>query len=611
MKRRGLDDLVLAVVGTALVTFVLLVGGGMLSALLSGHGLPTHHVAGAVTAFSFFTDPSLAWRVPVGPAWLYWSTTALMVVGGTVLSVLVAKYLRSEQRSWDDDPTRVAGLADRHDVRAAAGARNLLARANILRPQLTKVAARDLGFFLGMSRRVECFASVEDSIVILGPPRSGKGYNLIIPFILDAPGAVVTTSTRPDNLAATMTARVAKGPVGVFDPQGLALGVTGTLRWSPVRGCEDPQVAMMRAGALCAGAAGGVKDANFWQQQTEVVVRCLLQAAAIDERSVAEVYSWSLSPDEAKEAVEILKTSPRATPQWGSALGTVVGLESRPRSNIWSVVSGVFAPLASPRVIEQLSPGCSDQFDPASFLADEGTLYLLGTSAGAFATANFVSALIEDVVETARRLASASLGARLDPPLALILDEAANYPLPSLSSLMSEGGGSGITTVAVLQSLAQARHRWGNDQAQAIWDSATTKIILGGSSNANDLGDLTKLIGERDWPETTTTRQSRGLVGGERSISETTRQRDILGPSTIRLIRTGHALLMLRAAKPIMLKLCPWTRRADAPTLRVKRRDVEEMLRRGAMQHRSQRPDASGFAEPPRLSPTTSSGECR
>ena len=36
----------------------------------------------------------------------------------------------------------------------------------------------------------------------------------------------------------------------------------------------------------------------------------------------------------------------------------------------------------------------------------------------------------------------------------MILDEAANYPLPSLPSLMSEGGGTGITTMVVLQSLA-------------------------------------------------------------------------------------------------------------------------------------------------------------
>jgi type IV secretory pathway TraG/TraD family ATPase VirD4 len=338
---------------------------------------------------------------------------------------------------------------------------------------------------------------------------------------------------------------------------------------------------MMRAGALCAGAAGGVKDANFWQQQTEVVVRCLLQAAAVDNRTVRDLYRWSLSPDEAKEAVEILKTSSFATPQWGSALGTVVGLESRPRANIWSVVSGVFAPLASPRVIEQLSPASGDEFHPVDFLRDSGTLYLLGTSSGAFATANFVSALIEDVAETARQLASASAGARMDPPLALVLDEAANYPLPSLGALMSEGGGSGITTVAVLQSLAQARDRWGNEQAQAIWDSATSKIILGGSSNASDLRDITQLIGERDSPEISTTRQA----GGGRNVSESMRQRAILDPSTIRLIKSGHALLLLRAAKPIMLTLRSWTARRDAEQLKAQRMSVEQSLRSGAVEH--------------------------
>lgn len=80
----------------------------------------------------------------------------------------------------------------------------------------------------------------------------------------------------------------------------------------------------------------------------------------------------------------------------------------------------------------------------------------------------------------------------------MILDEAANYPLPSLPSLMSEGGGTGITTMVVLQSLAQARAVWGEHEASAIWDAASVKLILGGGSNARDLEDLSKLIGQRE-----------------------------------------------------------------------------------------------------------------
>jgi hypothetical protein len=51
----------------------------------------------------------------------------------------------------------------------------------------------------------------------------------------------------------------------------------------------------------------------------------------------------------------------------------------------------------------------------------------------------------------------------------------------------------------------------------------------------------------------------------------------------IRSIKVGHGLLMLRAAKPIMLTLRPWTARADAKELKLERESVEESLRTGAL----------------------------
>ncbi len=110
-----------------------------------------------------------------------------------------------------------------------------------------------------------------------------------------------------------------------------------------------------------------------------------------------------------------------------------------------------------------------------------------------------MAAFIEDLVEVVRTLAATSPGARLDPPLLLALDEIGNLaPLPSLPTLMAEGGGTGITTLPVLQSMAQARVKWGNDAAGAIWGASMVKIILGGGSNSRDLQDLAALIGDRD-----------------------------------------------------------------------------------------------------------------
>jgi type IV secretion system protein VirD4 len=116
------------------------------------------------------------------------------------------------------DPNKIAGLASRREVLVAAGEKALLRQAATQRPDLTTPAPADLGFVLGSSRGVTCWASVEDSMVLLGAARSGKGLHVVIPMILDAPGAVITTSTRPDKLAVTLHARAKLGPVAAFDP---------------------------------------------------------------------------------------------------------------------------------------------------------------------------------------------------------------------------------------------------------------------------------------------------------------------------------------------------------------------------------------------------------
>ncbi|MFC7597585.1 type IV secretory system conjugative DNA transfer family protein [Terrabacter sp. GCM10028922] len=456
-----------------------------------------------------------------------------------------------------------------------------MSQAAALRPSLTHPSPTDLGHRLGHSRGVECYATVEDSAVVLGPPRSGKGLHLVIPAILDAPGAVITTSTRPDNLTATLRARQARGPVAVFDPQGLAPGVPSAARWSPIRGCEDPHVAMVRAKALTAGAARGTTDANFWQASAEQAVRAMLHAAALGGRSSTDLYRWSLSAVHAREAVMILSTEPAAATAWHQGLDSLLEADPRQRDSVWAMVSIAFAALADPRVLDAVSPAEGEQFDPADFLTANGTIYLLGTSTGAAATAGLVGAFLEDVLEVARRKAAASPGSRLDPPLSMVLDEAANYPLPSLASLMSDGGGSGIATTVVLQSLAQARAVWGEHAASAIWDAAIVKIILGGGSNARDLEDLSKLIGTRQREVI-----SRSIGGdGRKSTSSSTSEVPILEPARLRTLPFGTSVLLLRSARPIALTMQPWHQRPEAKTLRADRAALEEAIRHASAHH--------------------------
>ena len=490
---------------------------------------------------------------------------AMIVIALAVMFILPAKPMTGTKR----------GVASRAEVRRAAGSKRLRRRAKQLRPTLTHPTLTDLGTTVGRSRGVTCWCSVEDSVIVLGPPRSGKGLHTVISAILDAPGAVVTTSTRPDNLAVTLQARRETGPVAVFDPQGLAAGLPDAMRWSPIRGCESPRTALARAKALCADAGRGVENSSFWSQQSFTVIRCLLHAAAIGHRMPIKLLQWSLSALAAEEAADILQSNPAAAPTWASALEGILRADPRQRDSVWAMVGNAFSSLSDPAVLEAVSPAPDECVDPEVFLRRGGTLYLLGTAVGASATANLLSALIEDVVETARRLASAAPGSRLDTPLSLVLDEAANYPLPSLLPLMSEGGGSGISTTVVLQSLAQARARWGRDEAAAIWDAAIVKLILGGTAGSDDLRDLSALLGTREDRRESTSRGERG----RRSTSVSTQQVPVYDVNALRTLPFGSAVLLLRNAPPIDLRLRPWTVRKDAKSLERARLGVEQRLR--------------------------------
>ncbi|MDR3106854.1 MAG: TraM recognition domain-containing protein, partial [Bifidobacteriaceae bacterium] len=263
------------------------------------------------------------------------------------------------------------------------------------------------------------------------------------------------------NLTATLKARQQLGPVAVFDPQHLADGLPAGLRWSPVRGCEQPLTARIRATGLASATGiggGGVENGGFWEGKTRQALHALLHVAALDGRDSAELFRWTLDPMAAVDAVTILRSNAQAATGWAEALDAMIHADPRTRDSIWQGVSLSLSALADPRVLAAVSPKQGEDFDPAGFLRDNGALYLLATGAGAGASAALVAALIEDLVETARVLAARSPGARLDPPLLLALDEIGNLaPLPSLPILMAEGGGTGITTMPVLQSLSQAQ----------------------------------------------------------------------------------------------------------------------------------------------------------
>lgn len=541
----------------------ILVAPGVLLWLAGGIGAELVHHRWPAAGLGIAPGLVLGIAHHLGTPEMAWPPRARSVLGGPVLlyvvfAVLLTGACGGAITCWSRlGRRRRPGFAHRGELRANLSEAAARARGPQVRPGL-KLGRRSgpeaFGVHLGRDATsgTELWASLEDSFLVLGPPRSGKGVSLVIPGVLGAPGAAVVTSTRPDVLRHTAGVRV--GPVEVFDPQGASHWPT-RLRWSPVAGCEDPLIAIRRGRGFAAGAGfnQATTDAEFWTASAAAVIRVYLHAAALGGRTMADVIGWAARPQDA-EPVRILRGCSDAAPGWAEDLASQGAFDARTRDGIWAGVRRAFDCLADPRVLDACSPRETEAFDAEKFLAESGTLYVVGSSGAQLSVAPLITALVEDLAERALQIAGAAPSGRLDPPLSLWLDEVANIaPLDSLPSLLSAGGGSGICTVVVLQSLAQARARWGADRADAMWDASTVRVVLGGLGHADDLTRISRLAGDIDEDVLSTSRGAGGT-----SWSTSPRSRAVLPLERLRALAPGRAVILHRRTPPVEAQLEAW-----------------------------------------------------
>ncbi|HXC75742.1 MAG TPA: TraG/TraD/VirD4 family protein, partial [Candidatus Acidoferrum sp.] len=169
--------------------------------------------------------------------------------------------------------------------------------------------------------------------------------------------------------------------------------------------------------------------------------------------------------------------------------------------------------------------------------------------------APIITAMIETIVNAAKQGAARSRTRRLTPPLGLFLDECANIaPLPSLPQLVTDGAGQGITTMIVLQSLGQARARWGPEGTAALWDGCTVKIVLGGLADTRDLEMVSRMCGDVD-----VDMQARSYdAAGEQTRSFSQRRVPAFSVGQVRTVCKWHGLLFYEELRPIETALAGW-----------------------------------------------------
>jgi type IV secretory pathway TraG/TraD family ATPase VirD4 len=380
---------------------------------------------------------------------------------------------------------------------------------------------------------------LDEHAVVTSPPRGGK-TGWLASVILRYPGPVISTTTKHDVFELTSGLRARRGPVHVFNPQGVG-DVPSTFRWNPLEGCQDPATAIRRADAFAESVSQkGVEDATFWASKASDYLRAYFHAASVADLDLTWVARW-VTGTGATEAEAILLAAGGPGPQWAAQLAELRGEANKTAQTIRMTMSRALAFLADPALAASVLPGPGQSLDLDTFLRQAGTLYLIAETRGEDSpVAPLFACLAGELHYTAALAGSRMPGGRLDPPLLMALDEVTQIcPVP-VPSWLADSGGKGIQIITVAHGEAQLRTRWGRDGARVIMDTSGAKIWLPGISDPAALDTATALCGSAAMREDGEDRHTRHPV---------------MAPDMTRQLPAGYALVIRGSYAPVIARL--------------------------------------------------------
>jgi hypothetical protein len=185
-RGQGVDGSSIALLVAVLAVFIVL--GSVWGAVALGSrldGVNKGRVGDPFEVFFGVLRGTVTW-----PAAATWLLAAIVVVVGAIAVFFGMAMARTRRRRTAVDAAAVhMGKGKQLRSLSAAGARQTAQRLGV----------RDwVGVLIGITvaGRQKIYASPEDMITLIAGPRVGKSTAFVIPAIADAPGAVLTTSTR-------------------------------------------------------------------------------------------------------------------------------------------------------------------------------------------------------------------------------------------------------------------------------------------------------------------------------------------------------------------------------------------------------------------------------
>jgi type IV secretion system protein VirD4 len=504
-------------------------------------------------------EPGAAWPIAdreliPGPTGFY--VILLALLGATaVLLVLAWRGYRRLEAGLPGHGDYGAAWATRHDVR------DLVVR------KTTDLTGR---IVLGRTRWRRTIASTQrHSLLLFGPTLSGKTLSFVIPTVLRWRGPVIATSSKVDMLLATINRRRRRGRTYLLDPFR-ASGLE-SIRWSPLVGSGSWADALDMAYWLtqAASVSHTVQSAEFWETLAKNLLGPLLYAAANKPgATMLTVVAWANEYDKADEVLAVFTAMEEADPDPGprlarSAFLASVKADGRRKDSIYGTAQVLLDVYKYPAVAEMAS-GCDIDrdaflrgFDAAGKPVDN-TVFVFSPEHRQDQLRPLFEAFICWLIRAAEDRYAAT-GTALDPPLLVMLDEAANIaPLRKLGTYASSLASQGVQLVAVWQNFGQVKDRYGG-QAGTIVTNFLVKMLMGATTDRELLELLIVLIGKEEIAQESLTYG----IDGSRVATASIRQRELAPMHSLVQQRPGRALALLSHRRPVRLRVRPYTALAE------------------------------------------------
>jgi type IV secretion system protein VirD4 len=506
---------------------------GQLAAGLTGHGWPG--VSASATANALWLWPS-HWGNPIAG---YPPSTALSKVSPVawwaVLAVLIATGAVLGRVVWRK-------LQDRE-----AGRRNRWAKPGDLR-DLTVRAAMSGRLVVGRVDRRLVATEKRHSVLVVGPTQSGKTTGLAVPALLEWRGPAVAVSVKTDLAENTLRHRSRQGKVWVYDPKRSTPLRAST--WSPLSAVGSWEDATRLAQDLTeagrAHSGDGQQQAGFWFGLAAQLLAPYLFAAATGGATMGTVYQWVLTHEHEESRALLGRIGHRVALAQHDSMWLV---SDQTRSSVFVTLQQSLAVYADTRVAASTA---TSEIDVGTLLnGGNHTLYVTAPNKDQQALQPLFSSLIGYVLDEA--YAKAAKSGPLNPPLLVLVDEAANVaPMRDLAPIASTAASQGIQLVTVWQDLAQVRDRY-HVAGNTVLNNHRARVVLRGCGDEETLRWVSTMAGDTVTKSASSSRSSRNGPAIERVER-------LLPIHEARQMRRFDGVLLYGALPAAKLKLRPWYR---------------------------------------------------